>query len=195
MASSIVSILSTLFVSTIFFLLSTQNIVTSSRIPSTPLIQKACSNTNRGIDSKLCIQILRSQRQVVSAKNLFDLSIGIMELGISNATNTRRYVQRRLNKPKIDPKLKDVLKECKLSYDSVIASFRSALSEVRDDKEYQTATYDLLLASTDYIKPCIEAVASKKIKDGTILIGNRVVPIFGLSAYEVVDRLDSSKQL
>ncbi|KAG8372815.1 hypothetical protein BUALT_Bualt12G0106300 [Buddleja alternifolia] len=118
-----------------------------------------------------------------------------MESGIPNATNARRYVQRRLNKPKIDSKLNGVLKECKLSYDSVIASFRSALSDVRDDKEYQTATYDLLLASTNYIKPCIDVVASKKIKDGTILIGNRIVPIFKLSAYEVVDRLDSSKQL
>ncbi|KAG8378087.1 hypothetical protein BUALT_Bualt08G0101600 [Buddleja alternifolia] len=189
MASSIVSILTTLFIATIFLFISSPNIVTSTKITTSPLIGEACSNKGRNIDSKLCIKVLQSQRQVVSAKKLFDLSIRIMKSGLSNATNTLKYLEKRLNKPKIDPNLKGALQKCKSSYDLVTSSFKSALSEVRDYKNYDLPSYELLIASTDNIKPCVEIVASKKIKDGIILIGNKVVPIFGLSACNVVDRL------
>ncbi|KAL0438265.1 UNVERIFIED_CONTAM: hypothetical protein Slati_2309500 [Sesamum latifolium] len=109
-----------------------------------------------------------------------------MNAGISNATNTRKHIETLLRKSR---DVKGAVHECKLSYESVIGSLNSALSEVRDDKEYLTATYDLKIASTDNIERCAKAVASGKVKDETILSGNKVVPIFGMSAYNAVDKL------
>lgn len=187
MYSSVVSILMILFIYSIILLFSMSNVIAISAASTSPsMIEEVCSNTQRNFDPKLCIQILRSEQQIVSATNLFDLSIGIIKSGISNATNTRTYVEKMLNK---STNSKGALRECKLSYDSVIGSLNSALSEVRDDKEYQTATYDLLIASTDYIGQCADAVASEKVEDGTILSGNKVVPIFGLAAYNAVESI------
>lgn len=92
------------------------------------------------------------------------------------------------NNSTTDLNLKGALKECKSSYDWSIGSFKSALSEVRI-KEYETASYDLLLAATDCIHNCEEAVASKRIKDGIIASGNKFARIFGLTAFEAVDRI------
>ncbi|KAK4437580.1 hypothetical protein Salat_0092000 [Sesamum alatum] len=183
MNSSIVSTLMISLMYSIFISFSIHEVIAST--PSS-LIKEVCSNTGRNIDSKLCIQILQSEQQIATATNFFDLSIGIMESGISNATNTLRYVEKILSG---SADVKGVLEECKLSYDSVIGSFNSALSEVRDIKEYETATYDLLIASSDNIERCTGAVASGKVEDGTILSGNKVVPIFGLSAYNAVESL------
>ncbi|KAL0326021.1 UNVERIFIED_CONTAM: hypothetical protein Sradi_5171400 [Sesamum radiatum] len=109
-----------------------------------------------------------------------------MNVGISNATNTRRYIEKLLRKSR---DMKGAVHECKLSYDSVLGSLNSALSEVREIKEYETATYDLKIASTDNIERCADAVAKGKVEDETILSGNKVVPIFGMSAYNAVDKL------
>ncbi|KAL0360399.1 UNVERIFIED_CONTAM: hypothetical protein Sradi_3724400 [Sesamum radiatum] len=109
-----------------------------------------------------------------------------MNAGISNATNTRRHIETLLRKSR---DVKGPVHECKLSYDSVLGSLNSALSEVRDIKEYDAATYDLKIASTDNIQRCVDDVASGKVKDETILSGNKVVPIFGMSAFNAVNKL------
>ncbi|GFP86924.1 hypothetical protein PHJA_000836200 [Phtheirospermum japonicum] len=163
-------------------------IVTSS---SNNFIEQACSNPRLGSKSKSCIQILGSQPNIVSAKNLYDMSLAIMQSGISSTTNTRAYIENLLKNllSKTGPNEKGALQDCKESYDSIILSFKSALSEVRDDKEYQTATYDLLIASTDTFKPCLDDVVAGKIKDGTILNGNDLTLIYLLSAYQAVNSI------
>ncbi|KAL2232228.1 uncharacterized protein LOC105179312 [Sesamum indicum] len=186
MYSSVVSVLMIFVFYSCFISSSIHDVVATTSTPSSSMIKQVCSNRWSNFDSKLCIHILLSKHQIASATNLFDLSIGIMELGISNATNTRTYIDKLLKKL---TDVKGAVRECKLSYDSVIGSLKSALSEVRDDKEYLTATYDLLIASTDSIERCANAVVSGKVEDETILIGNKVVPIFGLSAYNAVDSL------
>ncbi|KAK6131436.1 hypothetical protein DH2020_034821 [Rehmannia glutinosa] len=180
-----------MFIASIFLLSSMSNIIiiTSARATSSPLIEKACSDSRLRPNSKFCIQVLQSYPKIVSATNLFDLSIAIMETGISSATNTLAYVENMLKRSNVGSNLKDALKECKSSYDAVVVSFKSALNEVKWDKEYQTATYDLQIGSIDDIQLCLDNVASGKIKDGNILSGNKVVPIFGLSAYQVVASL------
>ncbi|KAK6118773.1 hypothetical protein DH2020_047464 [Rehmannia glutinosa] len=180
-----------MFIASIFLLSSLSNIIiiTNASATSSSLIEKACSDPRIHSDLKLCIRILQSYPKIVSVANLLDLSIAIMETGISNATNTLAYVENLLNKSNVGPNLKGALKECKSSYDAVIVSFKSALNEIRWDKDYRTATYDLQIGSIDDIQLCLDNVASGKIKDGNILSGNKVVPIFGLSAYQVVDSL------
>ncbi|KAL3638943.1 hypothetical protein CASFOL_016850 [Castilleja foliolosa] len=180
MSSSTIPIL----ISTIFLLFLMSNIIVTSS--TNPLIEKACSNPRLGSKTKSCIKTLKSQPEIVSAKNFYDLSIAIMETGISNATNTRTYIESLLEKPNASVALKD----CKMSYDAVIASFKSALSEVRDDKEFDTATYDLLIGTDDF-QPCLDDVAAGKIKDPTIFNGNEVAITYGFAAYQAVDDIPS----
>ncbi|KAL8510858.1 hypothetical protein ACS0TY_017607 [Phlomoides rotata] len=146
------------------------------------------NNIKSIIDPDLCFKILESQKKIVLSRNEIELSVTVIESGISNGTNTQTYIESVLKKRILDPKLKGVFQECKSSYDSALVSLRSALLEVKV-REYQTATYDLLIASTDNIDRCINVVASKKIKDATILIGNKILPMFGFIGYNVVEDL------
>ncbi|KAL8507210.1 hypothetical protein ACS0TY_017935 [Phlomoides rotata] len=93
-----------------------------------------------------------------------------------------------LKRKKLDPNLKGALQECKSSYDSAIWSLNSALLEVKDG-DYLTPSYDLLIASTDNIDRCANAAALEEIKDATILIGNKVLPMFGFIGFNVVNDL------
>ncbi|KAL0363972.1 UNVERIFIED_CONTAM: hypothetical protein Sangu_0494800 [Sesamum angustifolium] len=133
------SVLSVLICYSIFISFSIHDVVattspTSPRSSSSLMIKEVCSCSN------LCIQILEFEHCIVSVTNLFNLSIEIMNTGISNATNTRRYIEKLLRKCR---DVKGAVHECKLSYDSVLGSLNSALSEVREIKECETATYDL----------------------------------------------------
>ena len=87
------------------------------------------------------------------------------------------------------PDFLDVLQVCNKSYDWAINSMNSALGEVSKIKEYQTASYDLSMACNDAMDPCIEALASKEVKDDVILSGNKAVEMFASSAVDVVDVL------
>lgn len=156
---------------------------------SNSLIPHVCSNTGQNFDPKLCHQILQSDPTIASSANLLDLSINIIELGISNATTTLAHLDKMTKKVFKESNMSAALFQCKSSYDSALVSLKSALSEIKYYKQYDTATYDLLIASTDNISPCQSATIVHNINDVIILTSNKVVPIFGLSAYKAVDSL------
>lgn len=87
------------------------------------------------------------------------------------------------------PEFVDVLQVCNNSYNRAINSISSALGEVGKVKEYKTASYDLSMACNDAMDPCVEALATKEIKDDVILSGNKVVEMLASSAVDVVDVL------
>lgn len=180
------SIAPTLMISLIPFILIL--IQTPNSTSSNALLNQACNTTRKGINPKTCLEVLEPLPKVASAKNLFDLSIAIVESGISRSTDTRTHIEGLLKKAGMNANLKGAMQSCKSAYDGVIGSLKSALSEIKI-KEYETATYDLLIASIDDVQVCENAVASKGIKDEIIIKGNKIVPIFGLSAYNVVDQL------
>ncbi|KAL8466878.1 hypothetical protein ACS0TY_035810 [Phlomoides rotata] len=156
-------------------------------IADTPKLLEACNKNNvkSVIDPDLCLKILKSQEKIVSSTNQIDFSVAVIESGISNGTNMWTYIENVLKKRNLDPDLMGVVQECKSSYDSAIGSLQSAQGEVKAG-EYQTSSYDLLIASTDNIDQCRNAVASKKINDATILLGNKVLAMFGSIGYNVV---------
>lgn len=184
MSSSIASTLVIISTLSILLLFSTSNANSSST-----LIERVCSSTRNDFNLKSCVKVLQSEPRVASTTNLFDLSVGIIKSGISRATRTSRHVNSTLNKSSTNPNLKGALQDCKLAYDWIIGSFKSALGEVKE-KEYQTATYDLLIGGTDNVIYCEKAVASEGIKDEIILRGNKLAKIFGLSAFEAVCSLE-----
>ncbi|KAL8511720.1 hypothetical protein ACS0TY_018230 [Phlomoides rotata] len=153
-------------------------------------LKETCNqdNVKYVVDPDLCLKILKSHKKIVSSTNQIDLLIAVIESGISNGTKTRTHVKNMLKRKKLDPNLKGALQECKSSYDSAIWSLNSALLEVKDG-DYLTPSYDLLIASTDNIDRCANAAALEEIKDATILIGNKVLPMFGFIGFNVVNDL------
>ncbi|KAL3641100.1 hypothetical protein CASFOL_016068 [Castilleja foliolosa] len=172
-------------ISSIFLLFLISNITVTSS--SNPLIEQVCSESRLGSKHKLCIQILESQPKIISAKNLHDLALAIMQSGISNATNTSTYIKNLLKgSMSTQPDLKLSLQDCKSAYDQIISSFIIGSHDCID-KEYDAVSYGLLTARTDGFKSCLDDVAVGKIKDGTILSGNNVTLIYAFSANEAVD--------
>ncbi|KAL8518086.1 hypothetical protein ACS0TY_009391 [Phlomoides rotata] len=164
------------------------NIITAD----TPNFIEICNDDNvkLDIDPDLCFKILKSQEKIVPSTNQIDFAIAVIESGISNGTDTRTYIENVLIKKRnLDPDLKFVLQECNSSYVSAIGSLRGGRGEVKVG-DYQSASYDLLIASSNNIYRCKNAVALKNIKDATILLGNKVLRFFGITGYNVANDLD-----
>ncbi|KAL8529042.1 hypothetical protein ACS0TY_006489 [Phlomoides rotata] len=160
-------------------------------IAHTPnLLKENCNNefVQRVVDPSVCLKILESYKEIVSSKNKIDFLIAIIESGISNGTQTRSYMENKLKNSLLDPKLKVALQVCKSSYDLAILNFQSALVGVKA-RDYDIPSYNLLVASTDDINQCRNVVASNKIKDATLLIGNKVLPMFGFIGFNVANDL------
>ncbi|KAL2467938.1 uncharacterized protein Fot_51463 [Forsythia ovata] len=120
------------------------------------------------------------------------LATSIIESGISNATNTRAFIQKSIGDRSRDAPYNGSLEHCNDVYNSIIGSFQSALVEVKDYKEYNAATYDLLLLSTDYVNSCQNALDSQEMQNSTISAENKFVKTFGQAALKVVSRLDQN---
>ncbi|CAA2934721.1 uncharacterized protein LOC111409376 [Olea europaea var. sylvestris] len=195
MASSFFSsILMSLFLSYLFLVPPANAATTNS--PSSRggrLLKIAC--TVDGVadpktwDYNLCIKVLKSNPKVAFSPNLPTLAINIIKFGISNITNTHTYIQKTLKRKNVGSALRTALKACDESYEFILKSFQSALREIEDDKEYETATYDLLLARTDNLDGCEKALASKKVVDSSISSGNKFVFLFSTAADAVCTRL------
>ncbi|EPS64397.1 hypothetical protein M569_10387 [Genlisea aurea] len=156
----------------------------SSSSSSSSLIKKACTVGRGSVDLNLCVRTLESYREILPAKSLPDLAKRILTVGLSNSTATRSYIERAMTKNPPKP-LMHVLKECKAAYDTLMPTYRIAISEITEDKDYETATYDLLIMASDYVGQCEKAVASNKVGDPVILSGNKAVELFGLSTYQI----------
>ncbi|KAL1533463.1 hypothetical protein AAHA92_33343 [Salvia divinorum] len=187
MSPSIISFPTILLISSIILLSYPKHIAATP-----PLIQRACSNSSINIDTKLCLRILPFIPRISSAKDLLNLSIAIMESGVSYSTNTLAHVEHVLKRTRAKTGARaDAFGQCKVAYGQVVERFTSALEEVRR-REYVAPTYELLTASTDCIKNCGSALALAKVEDKIIWRSGKIMPIFGLSAFSVIDELDRS---
>ncbi|KAL2503721.1 Uncharacterized protein Adt_19342 [Abeliophyllum distichum] len=186
MAPSIsISILVTLFIASFFHFSLISN-------ANDELLTEACINGMEVWDYKLCLQVLQNDFRISSASDVFTLATSIIESGIFNATNTRAFIQKSIENELRDAAYYGSLEDCNDVYNSIIGSFQSALVEVKDHKEYNAATYDLLLLSTDYVNSCQNALDSQEMQNSTISAENKFVKIFGLAALKIVSRLDQN---
>ncbi|KAH6801405.1 hypothetical protein C2S52_001869 [Perilla frutescens var. hirtella] len=168
-----------LFTSFILLIISTS----ISPVQCSSLFHKACSNACLPFDTELCLRILESIPQVVSAKDLDSLAIAIIEAGISNSTNMRTHIEATLKGRALD--------DCKYAYDGVIDHFSAALQEIKIYHIYDDPSLALMEGSADYVESCDKALAKQKVEeDDVISRGNRAVPIFGLSACGIVQELE-----
>ncbi|KAL2503733.1 PMEI domain-containing protein [Abeliophyllum distichum] len=187
-SSFISSILMSLFLSSLL-------LTPPCHADTSPELLKLACTVDQVTDPKtwnytLCIKVLESNPKVASSPNLPTLAINIIELGISNVTNTQKYIQKTLTSKNIESSLRIALKACDQSYDLILKSFQSAFGEVKDDEDYESASYDLSLARTDYLNSCQQALASNKVEDLSISTGSKFVILFSAAADAVCTRLD-----
>ncbi|RVX13170.1 hypothetical protein CK203_018087 [Vitis vinifera] len=71
-----------------------------------------------------CIQALESDPKTPAAKDYMDLAVISLNLGISNATDTRSYINDMYESPGTDPSKKPALKGCISGYDGAVGSFK-----------------------------------------------------------------------
>ncbi|RVX13293.1 putative invertase inhibitor [Vitis vinifera] len=127
-----------------------------------------------------CIQALESDPKTPAAKDYMDLAVISLNLGISNTTDTRSYINDLYESPETDPSKKPALKGCISGYDGAVGSFKSALGELKEDA--LTANYDAKVAGDGAVS-CEDQLASGGVKDSSISARNQ----FTLSLSNIAD--------
>ncbi|MED6116279.1 hypothetical protein PIB30_098717, partial [Stylosanthes scabra] len=108
-----------------------------------------------------CMEIVRSNPKIQSAKNPVQLSQFVLELAIHMAKEGQKFL-KNLAKKSNSP----ALQQCAgFDYDGVVGSFKSALGEIKEDP--MTANYDAKVAG-DGPDTCDRGLAAEKIVNPAI---------------------------
>ncbi|KAE9592511.1 hypothetical protein Lal_00028587 [Lupinus albus] len=141
---------------------------------SQSLYESVCKETGQAAAN--CIQLLKANPQIVSAKNYRDLSKFIMELGITKGTQGQNVL---LNLLKTNPS--PAIRECANSdYTGTIGSLKSAIRELPVD--LQTAEYDAHVSGDGPVN-CATALKAAKINDPSFLNINNIVSLLCQVSY------------
>ena len=145
---------------------------------ATKLVEGVCKKT---ISYANCVEALDSDSRIPSASNLKDLAKIALGLALSNATESKSFIDKLL---KI--KRTAAVAKCSSSYKLVVASFRSALEEVEEDA--LTANYDAKIAS-DYAISCENELGSHGIKIPAISTRNNYVQLYSSIGFVITNEL------
>ncbi|KAE8100392.1 hypothetical protein FH972_018298 [Carpinus fangiana] len=145
---------------------------------ATKLVEGVCKKT---ISYANCVEALDSDSRTPSASNLKDLAKIALGLALSNATESKSFIDKLL---KI--KRTAAVAKCSSWYKLVVASFRSALEEVEEDA--LTANYDAKIAS-DYAVSCENELGSRGIKIPAISTINNYVQLYSSIGFVITNEL------
>ncbi|KAL1308844.1 hypothetical protein AAHE18_17G134200 [Arachis hypogaea] len=108
-----------------------------------------------------CMDIMKSNPKMLSAKNIVQLSQAILELGMNKGKEGQKFLTELAKKSK-----SLALQQCTgFDYDSIVGSFKSALGEIKEDP--MTANYDAKVTS-DGPDTCNKGMANEKIVNPAI---------------------------
>ncbi|XP_051139694.1 uncharacterized protein LOC127257354 [Andrographis paniculata] len=150
-----------------------------------PLIKHVCQSGNPTFDADLCVRLLKSNEEARSAADFHSLAMAIGKQGISHVNRTREHVENMFNKTAAG----GAIEVCRKAYGGVMVTLKSAVNELKDPMTYNLASYDMLLAGTDSIGRCQDAVRRDNVTDEVVLSGNKAVVVFGLSGNKAVDEI------
>ncbi|KAK7281358.1 hypothetical protein RIF29_09273 [Crotalaria pallida] len=161
------------------FFLFTLSVILISHYPipalGESLYESICKET---IDTDIgtvssCIQLLKEDPRIPSAKNYLELSKFILEFGVKKGKEGQNYMKKIA---KAHPT--EAVKLCANSYyDYAIGSFQSAILELKED--ILTATYDAKVAG-DGPAYCADILAEIKIENPLI---NKEVSLISVVAF------------
>ncbi|KAE9617444.1 hypothetical protein Lal_00035036 [Lupinus albus] len=161
----------------LFFTLSSILIVSHA---SASLYEELCKAS--GPDNTRCLQLLKSDPKIVSAKNYNELSKTILQFGVKKGIAGQNYMKEVM---KTNPS--SAIKQCAtVLYDGVVGSFKSSLGELEVDP--MTANYDAKVAG-DGPTTCDRALAAEKINNPKIAAINSDILLISKLAYLATDKL------
>ncbi|CAL0333346.1 unnamed protein product [Lupinus luteus] len=147
---------------------------------SQSLYESVCKET--GQDAGLCLQLLKANPQIPSAKNYRDLTKFILDLGITKGTQGQNVL---LNLLKTNPS--PAIRQCAtFDYDGTIGSLKSAIRELPVD--LQTAQYDARVAG-DGPTNCATAITAAKINNPTIVDINKMTSLLCKVAFLAIEHV------
>ncbi|RYQ93063.1 hypothetical protein Ahy_B09g099324 [Arachis hypogaea] len=146
----------------------------SATLDLSKLVIKVCDAT--ATERAKCMDIMRSNPKMLSAKNIVQLSQAILELGISKGKEGQKFLKELAKKSK-----SPALEQCAgFDYDGVVGSFKSALGEIKEDP--MTANYDAKVAS-DGPDTCDRGLESEKIVNPAITELNKEIRLLSGIAF------------
>ncbi|KAK7391240.1 hypothetical protein VNO78_19652 [Psophocarpus tetragonolobus] len=134
-------------------------------------------------DKGTCVELLEAaDPKIAEAKDFNELSTAVLELAVSKGVDGQNFLKglAQLNSS-------PALEQCAhFHYDGVVASFKSALGELKDDP--QTASYDAKVAG-DGPDGCDRALAAANINNPAITALNHEISLLSQVAFEAVSKL------
>ncbi|KAE9592521.1 hypothetical protein Lal_00028501 [Lupinus albus] len=172
--------MNTSFLFTLSLVLTSYAILPAS---SSSLFEQLCIKVKEtGSDERQCLHILNVHPKLGSAKNYNELSKNILQLALKKSIEAQNFLKEVI---KTNPSA--ALRECAtIDYDGVVASFRSSLSELKEDTE--TANYDAKVGG-DGPTTCDRALAAEKINNPAIAALNKDILLLSNIAFLATDML------
>ena len=166
----------------LFFFLSLSS--PSSTKGESELVDTICHET---INYTKCLEALGSDPES-KTQNLKDLAKITLQLSISNAKDSLSFINKKIKSNETDQpeEVLATLKQCAFWYEAVIASFRSALIELKED--VMTANYDIKVAgdNADY---CENELVSKKVEVPSLSERNYQVKLYSSIGFVITNKL------
>ncbi|XP_061353870.1 uncharacterized protein LOC133298563 [Gastrolobium bilobum] len=167
---------------TLLFTLSL--ILISQAASGSKLCESLCKEAME--DSARCLQILKAEPKIASAKNNVELSKLILQMALKKGTEAQKYL-KELMKTNPSP----AIKQCATTfYDGVVGSFKSSLGEIKEDG--LTANYDAKVAG-DGPFTCDTALAAEKINNPTIASINSEIMLLSKIAFLATNNLPTDE--
>ncbi|KFK26637.1 hypothetical protein AALP_AA8G274300 [Arabis alpina] len=140
----------------VFLALVSQFVLASA---STAYIDAICKHVT---DNAFCIQTLSGYRPAASATSTFQVASAVLRLDISYAHKSAGFSAIAAIE---NPALKKQFKECQDAFRTIIASLKSAASELKESPD--TANYDVMVCtdSTTVVKNLVGKYSDKASKN------------------------------
>ncbi|XP_058773386.1 uncharacterized protein LOC131647507 [Vicia villosa] len=133
-------------------------------------------------DSARCLQVLKAEPRIASAKNEMELCKLVLEFALKKGTEAQKYLKEMM---KTNPAA--AIKDCATThYDEVVESFKSSLGELKVDPI--TANYDAKVAG-DGAVTCDTALAREKINIPAISALNKEIKLISKIAFLATNKL------
>ncbi|KAE9617455.1 hypothetical protein Lal_00034046 [Lupinus albus] len=138
-------------------------------------------------ETKVCLQLLKTDPQIPSAKNYFDLSIFIMDFALKKGIEGQNLFT---NLGKKNPS--QAINQCAtIYYNSIITAFEGGKRELK--KHPDIARYETTVAG-DGSKNCSEAIEAEKISNPSINDINNKMSILSDAAFIAVVHYEDEKR-
>ncbi|WVY97555.1 hypothetical protein V8G54_029706 [Vigna mungo] len=145
------------------------------------LAEKMCMENMEYKDA--CLMLLKqADPKIVNAKKVDELAEAILEWAVAKAKDAQAFLK---GLAQIDNN-KAIVQCANFDYDGVVASFKSALEEFKDDP--QTASYDAKVAG-DGPSDCDRGLASQNLNNPAITALNRQIFTLSNLAFRIVSKI------